>query len=66
MDQGIAGLNCSTWIELWNGCHTSGFAGPMRLCWPDGKSLIEQPAITVRMFEMITDQSVKAAEGRHK
>lgn len=38
----------------------------MRICWPDGKSLIEQPGIVVRMFEMITDQSIKAAEGRHK
>lgn len=38
----------------------------MRLCWPDGKSLIEQPGIVVRMFDMITDQSIKAAEGRRK
>lgn len=33
----------------------------MRLAWPDGKSLIEQPAITVSVFEMIGDQMTKAA-----
>jgi hypothetical protein len=36
----------------------------MRLCWPDGKSLIEQPAIAVSVFDMITDQSLKAAKQR--
>lgn len=34
----------------------------MRLAWPDGKSLIEQPAITVAVFDMITDQSIKSAK----
>lgn len=34
----------------------------MRLCWPDGKSLLEQPAITVAVFDMISDQKVKAAQ----
>lgn len=32
----------------------------MRLAWPDGKSLIEQPAITVTVFDMITEQAIKA------
>lgn len=38
----------------------------MRLCWPDGKSLLEQPGITVRMFDMISSQSMKATEGRRQ
>ncbi len=54
------------WVELWSGCHTAGFAGPVRLCWPDNKSLLEQPGVTVRMFELISGQSMKAAEGRRK
>jgi hypothetical protein len=53
------------WLEIWSGCHTSGFAGPMRLAWPDGKSLIEQPAIAVKVFDMVGDQvSKSAAQGR--
>jgi len=34
----------------------------MRLAWPDGKSLVEQPAITVKVFEMISDQMTKSAK----
>jgi hypothetical protein len=34
----------------------------MRLAWPDGKSLIEQPAITVEVFEAISNQIAKSAE----
>jgi hypothetical protein len=36
----------------------------MRLCWPDGKSLLEQPAIVVNVFAMISDQASKAAEAK--
>lgn len=35
------------------------------MCWPDGKSLLEQPGITVKMFGLITSQSIKAEAGRH-
>lgn len=38
----------------------------MRLGWPDGKPLLEQPAITVRVFDLITEQVQKANDGRHK
>lgn len=58
----IAGLSERAWMELWFGCHTGGFSGAMRLAWPDGKSLIEQPAITVKVFEMISDQMQKSAK----
>lgn len=34
----------------------------MRLAWPDGKSLIEQPAITVNVFGLIANEMQKAAE----
>lgn len=55
----IVGLSERAWLELWFGCHTAGFGGASRLAWPDGKSLIEQPAITVKVFEMISDQMQK-------
>jgi hypothetical protein len=32
------------------------------MAWPDGQSLLEQPAITVAVFDMISDQSMKAAK----
>lgn len=47
---------------LWQDCHTSGFGGPVRIAWPDGRSLLEQPAITVKVFEMISDQSTRSAK----
>jgi hypothetical protein len=34
----------------------------VRIAWPDGKSLLEQPAITVAMFAVISDQQMKAAK----
>jgi hypothetical protein len=40
----------------------AGFGGPVRIAWPDGKSLLEQPAITVSVFDMITDQQLKASK----
>lgn len=36
----------------------------MRLCWPDGKSLLEQPAIVVEVFDMLTAEAVKAGEAK--
>lgn len=36
----------------------------MRLCWPDGLSLIEQPAVTVEMFDLISDVVAAAAEAK--
>lgn len=61
---GIAGLTEKSWLLLWRECHTGGMGGPMRLCWPDGKSLLEQPAIVVNVFAMISDQASKASEAR--
>jgi hypothetical protein len=52
----VGGFSCLTWISLWRHCHNKGFVGPELREWPDGKSLMEQPKITVRMFELITEQ----------
>lgn len=49
-------------MALWHGCHAPGFGSPVRIAWPDGKSLIEQPAITIAVFDMISDQQTKAAK----
>lgn len=36
--------------------------GPHRICWPDGRSLLEQPALALAVFDMITDQKMKASK----
>lgn len=33
----------------------------MRVEWPDGQSLLEQPAIAVEVLELVGEQIVKAA-----
>jgi hypothetical protein len=50
------------WLTLWQGCHVPGFGSAVRTAWPDGKSLIEQPAITIAVFDMISNQQTKAAK----
>ncbi len=57
----IAGLSIETWQGLWYSCHAFGMGGPQRLEWPDGRCLIEQPAIVVRMFELFADRFAKEA-----
>lgn len=49
-------------MQLWQQCHTAGFSGAQRLCWPDGKSLLEQPAIVVTLFSLITEEVHKASK----
>jgi hypothetical protein len=51
----------SGWIELWTWCHAPGFAGPVRTAWPDGRSLLEQPAVVVRVFDLITEITAEVA-----
>lgn len=56
------GWPLSNWLELWEACHVSGFNGPMRAAWPDGKSALDQPAITVAVFDLIGDAVAKHME----
>jgi hypothetical protein len=48
------GLSISAWLILWIECQAPGMSGPWRAHWPDGKSVLEQPALTVAMFELIS------------
>ena len=56
------GLNAVAWAELWRQCHaTSGF-GVWRTDWPDGCATLEQPSITVDVFNLITVMVVEASK----
>jgi hypothetical protein len=36
----------------------------MRLCWPDGLSVIEQPAVTIEMFDLIAEVVSASTEAK--
>jgi len=38
----------------------------VRVAWPDGRSLLEQPAVVVRVFDMISDVSAEIARADAK
>jgi hypothetical protein len=47
---------------LWFSVHQHTGLGLVRMEWPDGKSLVEQPAITIHMFELLTQEIQKHHE----
>lgn len=60
----VGGLECWAWLDLWSLCHE----GTRRIEWPDGKSLLKQPAILVHMFYLILEQIASEREltnGKH-
>jgi hypothetical protein len=51
------GLRISDWVELWGLCHEYDEVGNVkRREWPEAGSLIEQPSMTVTMFQEIGHQ----------
>lgn len=36
----------------------------MRLCWPDGGSVIEQPFVTIQMFDLIAEEMKASMEAK--
>lgn len=49
-------MTCHEWFRVWELCHAPGFSGPQFVAWPDGRGLIDQPAVVVAVFDMIDDQ----------
>ena len=47
---------------LHSACYGPGMMAPVRLAWPDGLSAVEQPVITIAMFELIDGEIRKEAE----
>jgi hypothetical protein len=51
------GLTLESWMELYVGCHNYTASGPRLLAWPDGRSMLRQPALVVRMFNIISEMT---------
>jgi hypothetical protein len=55
MDGGLAVIQ---WMQLWQQTHDMG----RRTEWPDGKCLLEQPALGVAMLDLVGEQLMKEAQ----
>ena len=60
----VAGYSIEAWLRLWEQCHNWVMGCPVRIGWPDDGATLNQPAIAVRMFELITLAQVKEAAKR--
>lgn len=58
------GLSVGRWLNLWSLINQPTGFGWMRTEWPDGGSLIDQPAIAVHMLELVGDEFMKEAKAR--
>ena len=59
----VGGLPVGVWLDLHDGCTEVDGLGGLRLrAWPDGRSLLEQPSVTVEMFKLIDAEVRRAAE----
>lgn len=43
----------AAWVEVFLRCHAATMSGWLRLEWPDGGTLSDQPALLVELFEVI-------------
>lgn len=60
----VEGLVIESWVALWLRSHAVHEGGTTLLAWPDGRSLIEQPAIVVSMFALIEDEVRKEIQSQ--
>jgi hypothetical protein len=56
------GLSVSQWMQLWQYTNQPTGFGFVRTEWPNGTSLLEQPALGVEMLELVGEQIMKAAQ----
>jgi hypothetical protein len=58
------GISIPQWMKLWaRTSQPTGF-GWARTEWPDGRSLLEQPAIAVEMLDLVGDEFLKEAQAK--
>lgn len=55
------GLSVSQWMEIWQLTNQPTGYGFTRIEWPDGGSLLDQPALGVEMLELVGEQIMKVA-----
>ena len=60
----VGGFTVDAWLQMWFGSHAMTQVGMQRVAWPDGRSLLEQPAIVVSVFSVIS--SLVSAEADRK
>ena len=53
------GLSIPQWLQIWSQIHQPTGFGWMRTEWPDGRCLLEQPAIAVKMLELVGNEFMK-------
>jgi len=58
----VRGFLVNTWFDLFMACHNIGTGGVIQWCWPDGKSVFEQPAYMSKIFKLILTEINKAAK----
>jgi hypothetical protein len=63
----VGGLPLGVWFDLHDGCmEIDGFGGLRLRGWPDGRSFLEQPSVTVEMFKLIGQEVAKAVADESK
>jgi hypothetical protein len=55
----VGGLTAEQWLAIWFGCHNMAESGPMQFAWPDGGTLLQQPAVTVHAFREVRTCVIK-------
>lgn len=58
------GISVRQWLDLWMRIHQPVGFGWMRTEWPDGRCLLDQPAIAVAMLDLVGEQFVKEARAQ--
>lgn len=62
----VDGLSMEGWLGLWSECFANVQGSLVRMAWPDGRSLVEQPSLGVEMFDLITGEAMKKQEAERK
>jgi hypothetical protein len=66
VDQLDGGLPVVAWVKLWSMCHAVMADGIIRTDWPDGGTAIDQPMVTVQMFDVISSVVSEACKSDGK
>ena len=52
----VAGYPAELWLDLWACCHNTTPVGFLQWCWPEGGGPLEEYAITIQVFRIITGE----------
>jgi len=60
----VGELSVEAWVALWFACHSFIQGSPLRVEFPDGRPLDEQPALLVTMFSIVEGEFAKESEAQ--